>query len=111
MSVRTAFFALGGALILLPGLLLSPPAAAQQSPLDAPTISAFLAACKINQSSCSSAVGAAALTGAMNGSLCLTNSTNDYTLPVIAWLGAHGETAAMKTHDGLMLALKTVYPC
>jgi len=68
-------------------------------------------ACPGDKPSCSSAVGSAMLQGPLNDSICLPDGAGDYTLPVIAWLTAHPETAAMKTNEGLILALKTVYRC
>ena len=124
MQVRIRSLITGAALLVMSG---APDAFAQQSgqakaqaaltaeeqksPLAATTIGAFLAACPADKASCSSMVGSVMITGQLNDTICLPDSMDDYTLPVITWLNGHPETATMKINDGITLALKTVYRC
>ena len=94
-------------------LLLQLTCAAQSapSPLEAATVRDFVLYCQSDRSSCSDAVGLAFLQDSYQHSICFPNSKADYTLPAIAWLEGHPETAPMNRNSGILLALKTVYHC
>jgi hypothetical protein len=83
----------------------------QKSPFSAPTVAVFISDCPSDKSGCSSVVGSVLITSQLNNTICLPGSSDDYTKAVIDWLTTHQEAAAMKTKDGIMLALKTVYKC
>ena len=95
---------------------LLPPAAARSetapNALSAATVSDFLTACRTSPYNCQAAVGTAVLEKAGHGGnvdICLPST--DYTKAVPGWLAAHPETHAMKTNDGIYLALQKLYPC
>ena len=96
-------------------LVLLPPAAWGQAAPDAfsaATVNDFLTACRASQNNCQDAVGTALLEKAGhsgNADICLPSL--DYAKAVPGWLTAHPETHAMKTNDGVYLALQKLYPC
>jgi hypothetical protein len=80
------------------------------SPYSAATVNDFLVACRADPADCTNEVGSAEMDKfQFDGSLCLPSI--DYAKPVPGWLETHTETHAMRTEDGIYLALKTLYPC
>ena len=84
----------------------------QDAPFTAATVREFLALCGHDMSQCDYTVRSALL-DKLNGkdatSVCLKGA--HYQEPVIAWLQAHPQTAAMATEDGIYAAFKSLYPC
>jgi hypothetical protein len=84
----------------------------QSTPLDARTVSRFLASCDKDMSQCYFELREALLNNLDTGqatSVCLKGG--HYQAPVITWLKAHPETHAMATDDGIYTAYKSLYPC
>ena len=104
------FLPLGGMLLLLSPMAVAH-AADPPSPFGAATVDDFLVACRINQGSCSAAVGTALLSnmGTSPGAICLQSP--DYAQRIPVWLAAHPETFQMTAGDGIYVALKALYPC
>jgi hypothetical protein len=76
------------------------------------TVKDFVAACKIDKSSCINEVGSALMDKMVldgNSSICIDQV--NYGAAVPDWLAAHPQTAAMKTGDGIYAALRALYPC
>jgi hypothetical protein len=96
-------------------LVLLPPAAWSEAALDAfsaPTVNDFLMACQASQNNCQDAVGTALLEkGSHSGNVDICLPSTDYAKAVPGWLAAHPETHALKTNDGIYLALQKLYPC
>ena len=88
------------------------PAPAPVSPLTAKTAGEFARVCVNDERSCADVIGIS-LTDKINfastSRICLPGT--DYAHGVIQWLGAHPETASMRTEDGIFLALQTIYAC
>jgi hypothetical protein len=90
---------------------LSPPAGAL-SPYTAVTAGDFVAGCKRDPSSCAAMVGQVLMNRIQfwpTSHICLPGVS--YADGVETWLAAHPETAPMRAHDGIFLALSTLYRC
>ena len=112
MRTNAAFIALF--LISACGAAAAQPApSADQAPVSvfsAPTVGAFLVACKADQGGCIDEVGSAFMDKFQyRGDLCLPSV--NYADAVPGWLDSHAQTHDMATEDGIYLALKSLYPC
>ena len=80
------------------------------SVFSAPTVNDFLIACRTDQGGCVDEVGSALMDKFQyQGDICLPGV--DYASAVPGWLSSHDQTHAMRTEDGIYLALKSLYPC
>jgi hypothetical protein len=99
-------------LVLAAGPGVAQDATRQGAPLDAITVSGFLASCDKDMSQCDFELRQALLNKLdIKGSpqVCLKDA--HYQTAVITWLRAHPETHAMATDDGIYTAYKSLYPC
>jgi hypothetical protein len=122
--VRLGIIASTAILILAAGQALAQtgakaPGPATPSPMVIPdsvyssaNVGRFLTVCSGDQGGCADEVGnALMLKMGFDGSadICLPGA--DYSGPVIDYLKTHPETHAMRTEDGIYLAIRTVYAC
>jgi len=82
------------------------------SPYTAVTAGDFAAGCKLDASSCAAMVGEVLMNRIQfspTSHICLPGV--NYADGVPAWLNAHPEVAATPAHDGIYLALTSLYRC
>ena len=92
-----------------------PNTAIKLSPMNAVTAGEFALACRDGQEGqdeCDDVVGTALLLGLGSSTvsgICLPGTA--YSDGVGPWLRAHPETSKMLANDGIMLAIRALYPC
>ncbi|HUO01994.1 MAG TPA: hypothetical protein VMU31_04385 [Rhizomicrobium sp.] len=82
------------------------------SPYTASTAGDFVAGCRLDRTSCAAIVGEVLMNRMQfspTSHICLPGV--NYAEGVETWLAAHPETASMRAHDGVYLALTTLYRC
>jgi hypothetical protein len=92
--------------------LVSPAPRGALSPYTATTAGDFAAGCKMDVSSCAAIVGEVLMNRIQfspTSHICLPGV--NYADGVPAWLNAHPEVAGMPAHDGIYLAVTSLYRC
>jgi hypothetical protein len=90
----------------------APVLGAALSPYTATTAGDFAAGCKVDASSCAAMVGQVLMNRIQfspTSHICLPGV--NYADRVPAWLNAHPEMAGMPAHDGIYLAITSLYRC
>lgn len=90
----------------------SPPPGGALSPYVAVTAGDFAAGCKIDHSSCAAMVGEVLMNRVQfspTSHICLPGV--NYADGVASWLDTHAAAKTMRAHDGIYLAITTLYRC